>query len=98
MSPHLLKVIHQKITKLAPTIQDQLPPLPGHPRREARTHLYTEIKYRFGMQAKDIPTNRFDDVMRVIDICVEHADDPNLCKYLDWVVPEKITTLDDLFE
>lgn len=89
------------VQKRGNEIQSILPILqPGVP-RQAQAHLYKAIKDSFGVPAKEIPDHRLDEVIKVIDICVKYADDPNVeATYLGWVVPEKINppaTLDDFF-
>lgn len=92
-------IIHEYIQKKGNEIQSILPPLPGHPVRQAQAHLYKEIKLRFGVPAKDIRDSRFDEVMRLLEICVEHAAEPGISKYLTWVEPEPgPATLEDFFE
>lgn len=92
------KTIHKYIREQGDVIQSILPPLPGHPVRQAQAHLYKEIKLRFGVPVKDVPDHRFDEVMRLLKICVDNAHDPHISKYLTWVVPEPPpATLDEFF-
>lgn len=88
MNKHNLKIIREFITKKGDEIQSILPPLPGHPVRQAQAHLYKEIKLRFGVPVAELSDSRFDEVMRLLNLCVEHAADPNIKQHLLWVVPE----------
>ena len=80
--------IKQIIKERGSQIQDLLPALESHPFRQAQTHLYTEIKYRFGVGIAEVGDGRYDDVIKLIDICCEHAREVDLDKYFDWLVPE----------
>lgn len=98
MNKSNLKKIHEYIKKKGDDIQSILPPLPGHPTRQAQAHLYKEIQLRFGVPVKEIGDGRFDEVMRLLQICVENAADPCIKKYLTWVVPElPRATLENFF-
>lgn len=91
--------IHEYIQRRGDEIQSILPALPGHPVRQAQAHLYKEIKLRFGVPVKDVPDSRYEEVMKVLDICCEHAADPNIKQHLLWVVPEAPPgSLDSFFE
>lgn len=83
-----LKIIHEYIQRRGDEIQSILPPLPDRPIRQAQAHLYKEIKIRFGVPVKELGDNRFDEVMKLLEICCENAADPDIKKYLTWVVPE----------
>lgn len=99
MNKNNAAIIHEYIKKKGDEIQSILPSLPGHPVRQAQAHLYKEIKTRFGVPCKDIPDGRFDEVMKLLHLCVEHAADPRVSRYLTWVVPElPRATLDDWFD
>ena len=99
MNKRNLKTIHEFITRKGNDIQALLPPLLSHPYRQAQTHLYTEIKHHFGVPVKEIGDGRFDEVMKLLQICVEHAAEPSVSKYLTWVVKEpERATLDNFFE
>lgn len=99
MNKRNLRTIHEFIQKKGNEIQSILPPLPGHPVRQAQAHLYKEIKLRFGVPVAEIGDGRFDEVMKLLTLCVEHADDPEIKKYLTWVVPEPPkATLENFFE
>jgi len=99
MNKRNLKLIHEFIQKKGDEIQSILPPLPGHPVRQAQAHLYKEIKLRFGVPVAELGDGRFDEVMRLLHICVEHAADPGIRKYLEWVVPEQPkSTLEEWFD
>ena len=96
------KIVYELIRKSGNDIQSILPILqPGVP-RQAQAHLYKAIKDSFGVPTKDIPDHRLEEVLRVISLCVEHADDPHVeSNYLGWVVPEQVLppgTLDEFFE
>lgn len=94
-----LKSIHEYIKRRGDEIQPILPSLPGHPYRQAQAHLYKEIKLRFGVPVKELGDDRFEEVMRLLDICCEHAADPDIKKHLMWVIPEPPKgTLDSFFE
>lgn len=88
MNKQNLKTIHEFITKRGDEIQSILPRLPNHPVRQAQAHLYKEIKLRFGVPVAELGDGRFADVMKLLNICVEHASDPNIKRHLMWVVPE----------
>ena len=88
MNKENLDKIHRYIQRRGNEIQSILPSLPGHPIRQAQAHLYKEIKLRFGVPVKEIGDDRFDEVMRLLEICCENAADPDIKKYLTWVVPE----------
>jgi hypothetical protein len=101
MSPDKLKIISTTIKKKGNEIQSILPILqPGVP-RQAQAHLYKAIKDSFGVPVKEIPNDRFEEVMRVIHLCCEYAEDPHVeANHLGWVVPEQVVppaTLDDFF-
>ena len=99
MNRYNLGIINGIIKKSGDVIQPLLPDLPNHPYRQAQTHLYTEIKYRFGKPLKEIRDSRFDDVIKLIQICCEHATEIELDKYFDWLEPEPPNpTLDDFLE
>jgi len=96
------KILYDLIKKKGNEIQSILPILqPGVP-RQAQAHLYKAIKDSFGVPAKDIPDHRLEEVLRVISLCVEHAEDPHVeSNHLGWVVPEEVlplATLDDFFK
>lgn len=98
MNKQNLKLIHQFIKKKGDEIQSRLPILPGHPTRQAQAHLYKEIKLRFGVPVAELGDGRFEEVMRLLEICVEHAEDPDIKRHLTWVVPEPPkATLEDWF-
>ena len=88
MNKENLHKIHQYIQRRGDEIQPILPALPGHPVRQAQAHLYKEIKLRFGVPVKELGDERYDEVMRLLDLCCEHAADPDIKKYLTWVLPE----------
>lgn len=95
-----LKLIHEYVRQKGNEIQSILPILqPGVP-RQAQAHLYKAVKDSFGVPCKDIPDGRFDEVMKVLELCVEHAEDPHVeSKYLGWVVPEpEPANLENFFE
>ena len=99
MNKSNLAIIHEYIQRRGDEIQPILPALPNHPRRQAQAHLYKEIKLRFGVPVKELGDNRFDEVMKLLEICCEHAADPNIKQYLTWVVPEPApATLDNFWE
>ena len=99
MNKQHLKIIHDFIQKKGNEIQSILPPLPGHPVRQAQAHLYKEIKLRFGVPVAEIGDGRFDEVMKLLHICVEHASDPHIKQHLKWVVPElPRATLENIFD
>lgn len=99
MNKRNLKIIHEFIQKKGNEIQSILPSLPGHPVRQAQAHLYKEIKLRFGVPVAELGDGRFDEVMKLLQICVEHAADPNIKQHLLWVKPElPKATLEGLFE
>lgn len=100
MNKENVTIIHQYIKLKGDEIQSRLPPLPGHPHRRAQAHLYKAIKDSFGIPCKDLPDGRFDEVMKVVNLCVQYAEDPNVEeKYLQWVVPEPPgATLENFFE
>lgn len=99
MNKQNLKLIHEFIQKKGNEIQSLLPPLPNHPKRQAQAHLYREIKLRFGVPVAELGDGRFDEVMRLLELCVEHAEDPNIKRHLLWVVPEpEAATLEDWFD
>lgn len=99
MSPDHLKLINEFIREKGNDIQDILPKLPGHPIRQAQAHLYKEIKLRFGVVVKEVDDNRFEEVMKLLRICVDNAAKPNIKELLTWVVPEPPKgSLDQFFE
>ena len=99
MNKQNLKTIHKFIQEKGNEIQFILPPLPSHPQRQAQAHLYKEIKLRFGVPVAELGDGRFDEVMKLLQICVDNASDPNIKQHLLWVVPElPKATLDDWFE
>lgn len=101
MNKQHLKIINTFVREKGNEIQSILPPLPGHPVRQAQAHLYKEIKLRFGVPVKELDDHRFDEVMKLLHICVEHAAEPGISKYLTWVVPEQQyepATLEIFFE
>jgi hypothetical protein len=99
MNKQLLKQINNLVKKRADEIQPRLPPLPGHPQRIAYAHLYKEIVLRFGRPVAELGDGRYDEVVKLIELCCDHADDPHISKYLTWVVPEPPKpTLDDWIE
>lgn len=88
MNKENLRRISEAIKKKGDEIQSILPSLPNHPTRQAQAHLYREIKLRFGVYVAELGDHRFDEVMRMIDLCCEHAADPDIKKYLTWIVAE----------
>lgn len=88
MNKENLDKIHRYIQRRGDEIQPILPSLPGHPVRQAQAHLYKEIKLRFGVPVKELSDDRYDEVMRLLEICCEYAADPDIKKYLTWVIPE----------
>lgn len=99
MNKYHLKLIHEFIQKRGNEIQSILPSLPGHPVRQAQAHLYKEIKTKFGVPVAEIGDGRFDEVMRLLQLCVDHAAERGVGKYLTWVVPElPKATLENFFE
>ena len=78
MNKENLDKIHRYIQRRGDEIQPILPALPGHPYRQAQAHLYKEIKLRFGVPVKEIGDDRFDEVMRLLEICCENAADPDI--------------------
>lgn len=92
-------MIHELVRKKGNEIQSILPILqPGVP-RQAQAHLYKAIKDSFGVPVKDIPDNRLEEVLKVIQLCADHAEDPHVeLNHLGWVVPEEVlppATLED---
>ena len=99
MNKDNLNTIHKFIQRRGDEIQAILPALPGHPYRQAQAHLYKEIKTKFGVPVKELGDQRFDEVMRLLEICCEHAAEADIDKYLTWVVPEPPkATLESFFE
>lgn len=99
MNKSNLRQIHEYIQKKGDEIQSILPPLPSHPVRQAQAHLYREIKLRFGVPVAEIGDGRFEEVMKLLQICVENAHDPNIKQHLTWVVPEPPrATLEEWFD
>lgn len=100
MNKQNLKIIHDFVRKKGDEIQPILPILQQGVARQAQAHLYKAIKDSFGVPCKDVPDGRFDEVMRVLTLCVEHAYDPHVERnHLGWVVPEpEPATLEIFFE
>lgn len=88
MNKRNLRIIHEFIQKKGDEIQHILPPLPNHPVRQAQAHLYREIKLRFGVPVAELGDGRFDEVMKLLNICVDYAHDPDIKRHLTWVVAE----------
>ena len=99
MNKRNLKIIHEFVQKKGNEIQSILPTLHLGVPRQAQAHLYKAIKDSFGLPCREIPDGRFDDVIRVLQLCVEHAEDPHVEQnHLGWVVPEpKPATLENYF-
>lgn len=100
MNKQNCKRIYEFVRKKGDEIQSLLPILqPGVP-RQAQAHLYKAIKDSFGVPCNEIPDGRFDEVMKVLELCIEHAEDPHVeANYLGWVVPQpKPATLEIFFK
>ena len=99
MNKEHLQEINRLIKQKGDEIQPILPPLPSHPVRQAQAHLYREIKLRFGVPVAELGDHRFEEVLRLIQVCVDNAADPDIKQHLLWVVPEPPkANLEDFFE
>ena len=67
------KEIWKYLQKSGDILQPNLPPSPHHPKgRNAYAHIAICIKQKFGMSYKDIPNEKFDEVIRYIDFLVKN--------------------------
>lgn len=101
MSPHLFDQLCKMIRQRGDTIQDILPALPGHTTRQAQAHLFSEVLLTFGVPLKKVRDCRYNDVVKMIDICCDKAHIPDVEQYLACIEPEpqeRLATIDDLYD
>ena len=99
MNKQNLEFLNRMIREKGNQIQNILPILHEGVPRQAQAHLYKAIKDSFGVPLKDLGDDRYDEVLEVIRLCVDHADDPHVEQHhLTWVRKEDPpATLDDFF-
>ena len=100
MNKRNLEFLNKLIREKGNQIQDTLPILQVGVPRQAQAHLYKAIKDSFGIPLKEISDSRYEEVLEVIKLCVEHASDPNVeAIHLSWVQREpEPATLNNFFE
>ena len=68
MNVNNAKVIWKKIQKTGDFLKDKLPDHPNHPKgRNPYAHVALEVKNHFGMTYKDIPDEKFNDVINYLE-------------------------------
>ena len=98
-----LAALHKFIQEAAKQLEGKLPDHPAHPMgRIPIAHIYDVIKRVMGCPAKECSTERYDDLVRIVEFCRDNPDEPHCASALrKYIGPEPVrepTTLDKFFE
>jgi len=73
MHEQLAKILWEEIRTAGDRLQGNLPPSPRHPKgRNPYAHIAICIKSRFGASYKDIPDEKYDEVLSFIEYLVNN--------------------------
>ena len=68
MNVNNAKIIWKKIQETGDFLKGKLPDHPNHPKgRNPYAHVALEVKNHFGMTYKDIPDEKFNDVINYLE-------------------------------
>ena len=68
MSPENKKKLWQEILQAGEVLKGKLPPNPSHPKgRNPYAHVALEVRNHFGMTYKDIPDEKFNDIINYLE-------------------------------
>ena len=68
MNVNNAKIIWEEIQKTGDFLKGKLPDHPNHPKgRNPYAHVALEVKNHFGMTYKDIPDEKFNDVINYLE-------------------------------
>ena len=68
MNVNNAKIIWKEIQKTGDFLKGKLPDHPNHPKgRNPYAHVALEVKNHFGMTYKDIPDEKFNDVINYLE-------------------------------
>ena len=68
MNVNNAKIIWKKIQKTGDFLKGKLPDHPNHPKgRNPYAHVALEVKNHFGVTYKDIPDEKFNDVIKYLE-------------------------------
>ena len=75
MSPKNRKIIWSLILNVGDYLTDKLPYHPNHPRgRNSYAHICMCIKKKFKLSYKDIPDEKFNEVLKYIEYLKKNSD------------------------
>ena len=75
MNEHNRKIIWKKIQSTGDLLQPLLRPSPFHPKvRNAYAHIALCVKEKFGQSYKEIPDEKYEEIIQFIDYLLAHPD------------------------
>ena len=75
MNENKKKIIWKKIQTTGDLLQPLLKPSPFHPKgRNAYAHIALCVKEKFGQSYKEIPDEKYEEVIQFIDYLLAHSD------------------------
>ena len=75
MNENKKKIIWTKIQTTGDLLQPLLKPSPFHPKgRNAYAHIALCVKEKFGQSYKEIPDEKYEEVIQFIDYLLAHSD------------------------
>ena len=71
MNPENTKKLWSEILKVGDFLKNKLPDHPNHPKgRNSYAHVALEIKNKFNMSYKDLPDEKFNEVIKYLDFLI----------------------------
>lgn len=101
MKQELRERLHKIVLEAADKCKGRLPDHPKHPYgRIPVAHIYDVIKGIMEKPAKDCRDHRFDEILEIIQFCVDHAEDMSIIRQIKHKYPpeppeEEPGTLDE---
>ena len=83
MKQELRDQLHRLVQEVGVKIQPHLPTHESHPAgRNGIAHIYHVIKTLMGVPAKDVPDDRYEELLEIVEFCVTHVNDKHICSQL----------------
>ena len=83
MTPELRERLHKIVQEAATKCVGRLPDHPSHPHgRIPVAHIYDVIKGIMEKPARECRDCRYDDIVEIIDFCVDHAEDMSIIRQI----------------
>lgn len=78
-----LATLHKFVQEAAKQLEGKLPDHPAHPYgRVPIAHIYDVIKRVMGCPAKECSTDRYDDLIKIVEFCRDNPDEPHCASAL----------------